>query len=99
MCNLRFQRHVRGKMDDSGWFSTLVVPDDLVKALDVGDIAELDAKLVRYATIGKKWNDFKATKQAEDEYWRFLDKKSGNTGIAIVRNKCPIADFRVFVDL
>jgi hypothetical protein len=73
-------------------------PSALIEPISLEDRRRLDTKLLRYAALGEKWRAFTDRCRSSDQLWRYT-RNDGQTGIAVVRNGTPIAEFSVFGSL
>jgi hypothetical protein len=98
-CGVDFQKAV-SKTRPGGWRMTVAEREWLTEQIAEEEVARLTEKLSRYKVLGAKWAEFLAKKRLADQLWRFNNHtQEDKTGIAIVRNGIPIADFRAFGDL
>ncbi len=65
----------------------------LLQEMTLAEVDQLSNKLFRYEALGEKWRTFLAKRRPTDELWRY-DLGDEQTGIAIVREETPIAEFR-----
>lgn len=94
-CGLRFTCSVTGD-ETSEWQSTSVGTQQLTAQLDEDSIDQVSSRLSqdRYPRFAENWRSFLARCRPSDELWRWQDDKDA-TGVALVRNGLPVADFRI----
>ena len=92
-------RMTTGKGAGNAWFASIAKKEWLLEKLQPPEIDTITTKLRRYETLFPKWMACLGVKRANDEIWRYRHPDRNVTGIAIVRDGEPIADFTTFSDL
>lgn len=91
-CDIDFRLSLRNR-EPGTWRMIAPEKSALLQELTTAEVDQLNNKLLRYKALGEKWRTFQAKRRPTDELWRF-DLGDERTGIAIVREGTPIAEFR-----